>query len=296
MNQRPIAQLAYLGFEVSDAPAWERFATEILGLMIGGRRSGGFDLRLDSRARRILVRKGPADDLNLVGWEAADPDGFSTLKERLSASGARVREIDRVDCAIRGVARGIAFIDPAGVECELVLGHESAASPFQSDLVRGGFVAEELGLGHVVVRGAAAGSSEKFYEKMLGFGLSDRICCNVYGFDVNLAFFHTNARHHSLAVGGALEKRMHHFMIEANNIDDVGRAYDRCLNAKVPIHSTLGRHPNDQMFSFYAETPSGFQFEFGCDGRTVDPEHHMARTYDRISDWGHHPPQRFAKR
>ena len=33
---------------------------------------------------------------------------------------------------------------------------------------------------------------------------------------------------------------------------------------------TLGRHPNDRMFSFYAKTPSGFQFEFGWGGREVD--------------------------
>ncbi len=32
------------------------------------------------------------------------------------------------------------------------------------------------------------------------------------------------------------------------------------------IMHTLGRHPNDRMFSFYARTPSGFQFEVGWGG------------------------------
>jgi hypothetical protein len=70
----------------------------------------------------------------------------------------------------------------------------------------------------------------------------------------------------------------------------VGRAYDRCIRARVPIMNTLGRHPNDQMFSFYAFTPSGFQFEFGWGGRVVDADNHPPGAFDRISEWGHHPP------
>jgi hypothetical protein len=54
--------------------------------------------------------------------------------------------------------------------------------------------------------------------------------------------------------------------------------------------NTLGRHPNDEMFSFYGFTPSGFQFEFGWGGRLIDDADWTPKTYDRISDWGHHPP------
>ena len=73
-------------------------------------------------------------------------------------------------------------------------------------------------------------------------------------------------------------------------MDEVGRAYDRCIRNRVPIMNTLGRHPNDQMFSFYAFTPSGFQFEFGWGGRLVDAADHPPGAFDRISEWGHHPP------
>jgi hypothetical protein len=54
---------------------------------------------------------------------------------------------------------------------------------------------------------------------------------------------------------------------------------------------TLGRHPNDRMFSFYARTPSGFQFELGWGGRQVDDATWTPTTYDHISEWGHHPPE-----
>ena len=32
----------------------------------------------------------------------------------------------------------------------------------------------------------------------------------------------------------------------------------------------LGKHPNDEMVSFYSRSPSGFDVEFGFGGRLVD--------------------------
>jgi hypothetical protein len=50
------------------------------------------------------------------------------------------------------------------------------------------------------------------------------------------------------------------------------------------------------MFSFYAKTPSGIEFEFGWGGREVDDATWKPVTHDRISEWGHHPPIAFAPR
>lgn len=286
----PVAQLAYLSFGVSKLDDWERFAVEVLGLQISERFDDGFDLRLDSHQRRFRIRQSSADDLQLVGWQAVDLDSFNALQKRLEKSGAQPQLASESLRQERGVERLLLFHDPAGIACELALGHQSAAEDFESTQVPGGFVGEELGLGHLVVTSRDQAKSEAFYQETLGFGFSDRIACEIYGFDVNLAFFHTNKRHHSLAVGGRLEKNIHHFLLEAQNMDEVGRAYDRCIKARLPIMNTLGRHPNDQMFSFYAMTPSGFQFEFGWGGRIIEPATHRPDAFDRISDWGHHPP------
>jgi hypothetical protein len=37
---------------------------------------------------------------------------------------------------------------------------------------------------------------------------------------------------------------------EVGAMNDVGSAYDRCLDAGITIANTLGVHPNDRMFSF----------------------------------------------
>jgi 2,3-dihydroxybiphenyl 1,2-dioxygenase len=286
-----VTQLGYLDLEVGDLEGWERFATEVLGLTVGERLEGGFTLRLDDYAARLYVRQGPADDVAALGWEVADGAALDALAERLRAAGTPVGEIDPGPMR---VARRARFVDPGGVRGELYCGPERAA-PFASPVVRSGFVAGEQGLGHAVVSAKDKRTTARFYAELLGFRLSDNITCEIFGYPVDIDFFHTPAdaaprRHHTLAVGGPHRKAIHHFMLEAAAFDEVGMAFDRALRAGVRIQQTLGRHPNDRMFSFYADTPSGFQFEFGWGGRLVEDAGWSPGQYDHISEWGHHHP------
>ena len=70
-------------------------------------------------------------------------------------------------------------------------------------------------------------------------------------------------------------------------MDDVGLAYDRALRARVRIVLTLGRHPNDRMFSFYVQTHSGFALEYGHGGIVIDDATWKVVNYSKMSDWGH---------
>jgi extradiol dioxygenase len=58
-------------------------------------------------------------------------------------------------------------------------------------------------------------------------------------------------------------KKMWHFMLETNSLDDVGSAFDLAMQKKTPLATDLGKHTNDHMVSFYAMTPSGFEVEYG---------------------------------
>jgi 2,3-dihydroxybiphenyl 1,2-dioxygenase len=288
-------KLGYLGFEVKDLGAWERFGVEVLGLALVDRRAdGGFGLRMDDHARRFIVRPGSLDDVFVMGWEAPDERTLGELAGRVADRGVKVGRGSAEHCADRGVRALVAFEDPGGVPVELFVGPERAAEPFRSELVRSGFVTGEQGLGHAVVTARSQAESEEFYRDALGFRLSDHIRCDLYGYKVDIAFMHTNRRHHSIAFGDRQKKRIHHFMIEGGSMDEVGLAFDRALKNGVRIMQTLGRHPNDRMFSFYAKTPSGFQFEFGWGGREVDDASWQPTTYDQISEWGHHPPELLA--
>lgn len=291
-----IEQLGYLHFEVSDLAAWESFATGVLGLGVARRWDGGLSLCMDGHAQRFFVTSGPADDLVAVGWQVADEEALEAVVARLRAAGHAVDEAPASEAAARQVVRLFSTRDPAGLRVELFFGPAKAAERFVSPLVASGFVADEHGLGHLVVSSPDEAATARFYQELLGFKLSDRITCEFYGHPVDITFLHTNPRHHSLAFGGPQPKRLHHFLLETRSVDDVGLALDRAVRHGVRIAQMLGRHPNDKMLSFYAFTPSGFQFEYGCGGRLIDDAAWEPVTHDRVSEWGHHPPERYAPR
>ncbi len=290
-----VKQLGYLVFEVSDLAAWEDFGTKILGLQVVDKHeSSGFSLRMDRYHQRFFIEHGAADDLAAIGWEVEGPAELDELERRLKSVGNDVTRASAEHAAARKVRALIRFEDPAGNPIEAFYGPKMADDPFVSAVVDGGFVADEQGFGHVVVVSKDDVAHEEFYSTVLGLSLSDYIRCEYFGHKIDVTFMHANARHHSLAFGGGQLKRIHHFMLQAKTIDEVGCCYDRFLFSGGMVHQTLGRHPNDKMFSFYGYTPSGFHFEFGA-GAIEIQEDWQSTTHRKVSEWGHHPPQLLTK-
>lgn len=283
-----VSQLGYIGFEVSDLAAWESFATQVLGVGVADRwEDGGFSLRWDGYFHRAFITPGPADDLALIGFECASEADLETTAASLRAAGVEVTPGTAAECAKRRVAKLYKFREIGRNPAEIYCGPERAVAPYHSELVPSGFVADEQGLGHLVIRVKDREAGERWYQDVLGFKLSDHIVCDIGGYPVDIAFLHVNPRHHSIALGTLMPKRMHHIMFQVGSLDDVGCAFDRAIDNRVPIMQTIGRHPNDHMVSFYALTPSGFEFEYGWGARSVDDATWEPTTYDRISDWGH---------
>jgi biphenyl-2,3-diol 1,2-dioxygenase len=287
-----VSRLGYWGFEVSDLAAWERFATDVLGLAVASRQDdGGLRLRMDEYAWRIALEPGPADDLAYAGWEVKDARALGALGERLARAGVAVEEGKPERCAARQVQGMLVCQDPAGIATELYWGPRLAGAAFSSPRVASGFVTGEQGVGHMVVRSPDAEASRHFYTELLGLRLSDTIHAELGPLKLTITFLHANTRHHSVAFSGLpLPKRIHHFMLEAREFGEVGLARDRALAAAVPVTMDLGRHPNDKMFSFYARTPSGFEVEFGWGGLAVDDATWRPVSYSQMSEWGHRRP------
>jgi len=290
-----VKQTGYLVFEVSDLAAWEKFGTEILGLEVVDRRGdAGFSLRMDRYQQRFFIERGQADDLAAIGWEVEGPAVLEELAQRLEDAGHQVIPGSSEEAARRNVEALIRVNDPAGNPNEIFCGPKMADEPFVSKVVPSGFVADEQGFGHVVVVSKDDAQHEEFYATMFGLKLSDYIRCEYFGHKINVTFMHANTRHHSLAFGGGQLKRIHHFMVQAKSMDEVGMCYDRFLFSGGMVHQTLGRHPNDKMFSFYGYTPSGFHFEFGA-GAIEIGDNWETTTHGKVSEWGHHPPQLLTK-
>ena len=155
----------------------------------------------------------------------------------------------------------------------------------------GGFKAGKYGICHTVLPTLNFDASLKFFQQVLGFGLSD-----VFNFkpgpdapNMRIYFLHAaSGRHHSLALAEMPSPSgCVHIMVEVNSMTDVGLAYDRLQKQGVKLMATLGQHENDKMTSFYMLTPGNFAVEYGWGGIEVDPATWQATQTKQVSIWGH---------
>ncbi len=286
-----VQSLGYVVIETTDMAKWDTYLTEIIGAMPGGTGDDGAALyRLDERAARFRIIKSDADRFSVAGWELADADAFDRMIEDLRAAG---REVTIGDPGSRGVVAIAESSDPAGNRFEIFHGAANADTDFESPAGITGFITGKLGMGHVVYGSLKFHEAHEFYLDVMGFGDTDipEIEVGPPGTPkMGVAFMHAaTGRHHSVAVIQMPEPEAGcvHIMIEARTRADVDAAYERMQNAGVPVSATLGQHTNDQVISFYMQSPGGFDVEFGWDGLIVDPATWKPTAHTTPSQWGH---------
>jgi 2,3-dihydroxybiphenyl 1,2-dioxygenase len=275
--------LGYVGISARTLDDWESFGTRFLGMQLADRSRGTLALRMDDRKQRVIVHSGEGEGPSFYGWEVADAATLDALAAHLEKSAVRIARGSRALAEERHVADLIVFSDPIGNRLEAFHGAEIATDPFKPGRSISGFRTGPLGMGHAVLTAERLDTVLPFYTEILNFKPSDYILKPFKAY-----FFHVNARHHSLAFIDTGKNGIHHLMIELCFLDDVGQGYDLALDQPEMIGTTLGRHVNDHVTSFYANSPSKFLVEYGWGGRTIDPAHWTPheRT-EGPSLWGH---------
>ena len=275
--------LGYVGVNTADLDQWLTYSTRFLGMQLVDKSESGFALRMDDRRQRVVVNAGGAEGIGFYGWEVAGAGALDALAAHLESSAVKVARGSRALADERRVRDLIVFADPAGNRLEAFYGAEVASEAFKPGRSISGFRTGPLGMGHAVLTAERIDDVVPFYTDVLGFRLSDYILRPFVAY-----FFHVNARHHSLAFIQAPRNGVHHLMVELCYLDDIGQAYDLALREPDMIGTTLGRHTNDEMTSFYSISPSKFMVEYGWGGRSIDPDiwTPQERT-DGPSLWGH---------
>lgn len=288
-----VIALGYVGFTASDIDAWRTYASDILGLQEA--RTDREDValfRMDERMWRIAAEEGRDGGLAYIGLELPNAAALSALKSRLQTAG--------VDCADspelakrRGVRELLTASDPSGNPLEFFYGAQISVEPFVSP-TGAQFVTDPYGIGHAPVYVTDLEEARNFYVDLLGFRVSDTL--HVDAMKLEFVFMHCNSRHHSIALGYApgVEAGLQHLMVEVTSLDSVGASYDKVLNGEAELTLTLGRHGNDRMVSFYSNSPSGLEVEYGWAGRLIDDEGWTVTSYvDDESLWGHKPTKAY---
>ncbi|MFI8306739.1 VOC family protein [Streptomyces sp. NPDC085927] len=288
-----IRGLGYLRVQTRDIDRWRELTVDALGFAEGsGPDSDGLYLRMDERRARLVVLPGDSDRVLSVGWEVRDQFALAAVGRAVEASGTAVKMLSQEEADDRGVEQAIAFEDPAGVPVEVffapILDHSPVLTGLGQRFVTGG-----QGMGHVVLPTTAMDDTVAFYTEVLGFLPRGGIRLSGQSPDApprRVRFMGVNERHHSLAVCPAPhsgEPGLVHLMVEVDTLDAVGRALDNVGRQGFSISSTLGRHTNDKMVSFYVRAPGGWDIEYGCEGMRVDERHYTAEEITADSYWGH---------
>lgn len=280
----PVRSLGYVVVHTTDLAAWKEFAVDLLGLQIANHDDSRLVLRMDEKSYRLDIRQSDEDRVAVIGWEVASPAELSQLADALEEAGFAVKRPDVATAHARLVSGLVTVEDPDGQQLELFYGLQTERAPFASPLGTR-FLTGDGGLGHAFQLVTDSAAYERLYLGILGFRLSDHI---EFG-PTQATFAHCNPRHHSFAwaqVPG-VPPGIQHIMFEVTELNVVGRAWDRVQDGAAPIAATLGRHSNDEMFSFYVNTPSGFALEFGYGGKLVNETVWTPTRYDGPSLWGH---------
>ncbi|MGZ4515511.1 MAG: biphenyl-2,3-diol 1,2-dioxygenase [Mycobacterium sp.] len=287
-----LKSLGYIAISTADIDRWRQFAFGVLGFAEGkGPDPAALYLRMDERAARLIVVPGETDRVLTVGWEVRDRPALQRVKATLDAAGTPFKQLSPDEAEARRVEEVITFEDPAGTTLEVfhgaVLDHRPVVTPFGAKFVTG-----DQGLGHVVVPATDPGGLFDFYTEVLGFRARGafRVPLPKEFGAVRVRFLGINERHHSLAIVPAAHQRdprLVHIMVEVDSLDAVGQALDRVNAEGFQLSSTLGRHTNDKIVSFYVRAPGDWDIEFGTDGMRVDETYYTAEEITADSYWGH---------
>jgi len=278
-----INALSYIGVNSDKIEDWSDYSQKFLGMQRVDRAKGTLSFRMDDQKQRLAITGDTGDSLAFIGWEVEKKEDLQEYATKLENNNVPITLGNSSYSDKRFVEELIYFNDPQGNRIELIYNPMKDNDTFKPSRPISGFKTGALGMGHVVLHVKDFNKVVPFYRDLLGFKISD------YSHTpISLCFFHVNGRHHSMALFGSGKLGFHHFMVEYNNLDDVGQGYDLLQYEEGKIAYTMGRHTNDYMTSFYSITPSGFFVENGWGGRIIDQNTWKPiETFEGPSFWGH---------
>ncbi|MCV7345553.1 VOC family protein [Mycolicibacterium rhodesiae] len=286
--------LGYLVVESEKFSDWARFGRDAIGMHLDNALPDVLRFRLDDNTCRFLLQRGPAEDTTALGWEVDDHRCFETIEARVRSHGVPVTQGSAEESALRGVERFIRFPGPNGLTQEVYVHSSSAHTPLQ--LGTSGFVTGTGGLGHVAIATSKPHQMRGYYSTVFDARLSDYIDETISGLKFKIRFLRVNERHHSVAIASVnrlpvnpIRTRIQHCNVQVAELDDMTLAYQRVKELGFDVALSIGQHTNDKELSFYAVSPSGFEWEVGWNPLVVDEDTWEPTTHAGISIWGHTP-------
>lgn len=285
MTERLLTHLRHVDLAVPDFGRQLEFYAGIWGLSTVADDTGLAFLAAEGSPEQYVVRLRRAGEkrLDLVSYGAASPDNVDVLASQLRGHGVElISEPGPLDTP--GGGYGVRFFDVDGRTLEVSA--DVAARPNRR-------IEEQesipVRLSHVVLNSPDLNRTREWYERHLGFRLSDTLTHPAMGEAMH--FMRINSWHHSMAIAKGPHTALHHISFELRGIDEYMRGTGRLLRAGVRKIWGPGRHlAGNNTFSYFMD-PHGNTVEYTTELEKLDEDSWHPHMYDftqpEVSDqWG----------
>lgn len=286
--------LGYIVVETNKFADWRRFGRDAIGMHLDETLTDVMRFRLDDHQCRFLLQRGPAEDVTALGWQLDNHATFDEILRRVSDRGVPVVEGTDEEAALRGVERLVRIPGPNGLAQELFTRANTSGDTL--NMLSRGFVTGNSGMGHVAITSKNPYKMRGYYNTVFDARVTDYIDETISGVKLKIRFLRVNERHHSIAIASPtrlplnpIRTRIQHLNIEVADLEDMTASYQRVKSLGFEMALSVGQHTNDKELSFYAVTPSGFEWEVGWNPILIDEKTWETTTYQGISIWGHTP-------
>lgn len=273
-----VTDLHFVALAVPDLAAERAFFGDIWGLTEIGEQDSKiyFAAEASTHPYVIRLREDAERKTDLIGFSAASRDDVDAL----------FAQVQEADCKIisppgaaEGPANGYAFrfFDPDGRAIEVI---SDTVPRAHRALSKGEAI--PTGLSHIVLHTPEPAKLVAFYEKVLGFRLSDWI-------GTFMAFLRCNSAHHRLAILPG-PPALNHVAFDVSSVDEMMRGLARMHENGITLSWGPGRHTaGNNTFTYYL-TPNGNAVEYTSDLEEVDESSWQPTVYEfkpSITDqWG----------
>jgi catechol-2,3-dioxygenase len=282
LTRFPVSALRSVDLGTPDIDRSEQFYVAVWGLEVVERHHGVVYLRAGGCDHHVLaLHRSARPELRAVTFRVASSDDFAPIAANVVAEGGHVVSLPAPNAVPDGgtvmTVRG-----PEGGLLRFVHGDVvHAARPLAAD--------RPERLAHVNLNSVNADTSAGFYQKALGFRLTDR--------SKAMAFVRCNSDHHAVVITEAEVNGLNHVAFLMPDLEAVMRGSGRMVDAGFPIAWGVGRHgPGDNVFAYFID-PVGFVIEYTAEVLQVDDDYRFRGPGEwvwppgRTDQWGIAPPK-----
>lgn len=281
MTHFSVTALRSVDLDTPDLARSETFYTSVWGLDLVARLDGVSYLRAGGSDHHVVaLRQGDAAALRAITFRLDDDAEF----ERIAAA-----------CRRQGATSLSGPVPNPGPDGGMVM---TARAPGGSVLrfIHGDTKLAPLPptrrpvrLAHVNINSTDVDGLAAFYERALGFRLTDR--------SKTMAFVRCNADHHAVVIADAEVNGLNHVAFLMPDLEAVMRGSGLMIDAGFPIAWGVGRHgPGDNVFAYFID-PLGFVIEYTAEVLQVDDDYVVRGPSQwswppgRTDHWGIAPPK-----